>query len=286
MSHHLQISHLKTLIAIDEEGSFSAASERVGRTQSAVTHQMQNLEQIIGTSLFTTNGRNRELTSAGMTLLRHAYEIVSLCNQAVSSAEKNLSIGIIRVGIPLEIAEDLWTQVLRVFNKNWPNARLTLHVERSPILMQLLENGQLDLAISTRRLGAHEGKLLASFAVNWIAEANWKHVEKEPIPLIFTDEPSMFRRMALSALDINGLRYYEKFISSSMLGVRSAVMAGLGVTARTMNSFPSNIQCLDSKIGLPPLPDISYYIHSQDQKLSRECEGLYEIIIDCFKNRC
>ena len=282
MKQNLQISHLKTLIAIDEEGSFSAASERVGRTQSAVTHQMQNLEETIGAPLFSMNGRSRELTSAGLTLLRHAYEIVSLCNQAVSAAEQSINIGTIRVGIPLEIAADLWTQVLKKFNEICPNTRVILSVERSPLLMQLLEKGQLDLAISTRRLGAHEGKLLTRFAVNWIAAADWTYNPKEPLPLIFTDEPSMFRRMALSALDISGLPYYEKFISSSMLGVRSAVMAGLGVTARTMSSFPSGVQCIDSSLGLPPLPDISYYIHCSDQKMSKECEVLYSIIVECI----
>jgi len=280
MKQNLQVSHLKTLIAINEEGSFSAASERVGRTQSAVTHQMQNLEQIIGTPLFTINGRKRELTSAGLTLLRHAYEIVSLCNQAVCAAEQSFILGTIRIGIPLELAEDIWTPVLRIFNEERPNTRVILHVERSPIIMQLLETGQLDLAISTRRLGAHKGKLLTSFAVSWIAAATWRHIPKEPLPLIFTDEPSMFRRMALSALDISGLPYYEKFISSSMLGIRSAVMAGLGVTARTMSSFPSGIQCLDSTIGLPPLPNISYYIHCSDQKMSKECEALFDIIVN------
>ncbi|MGO2236837.1 LysR substrate-binding domain-containing protein [Marinomonas polaris] len=279
MNQNLQISHLKTLIAINEEGSFSAASERVGRTQSAVTHQMQNLEQIIGTPLFAMNGRNRELTNAGLTLLRHAYEIIALCNQAVSAAEKNFNIGTIRVGTPLEIAEDLWPQVLRVFNEAWPNTRVILHVERSPLLMQLLESGELDLAISTRRLGAHKGKPLTSLAVNWIAAADWEYIPREPLPLILTDEPSMFRRMALSALDISGLPYYEKFVSSSMLGVRSAVIAGLGVTARTISGFPPEIQLLDSKIGLPPLPDISYYVHQSDQRMTKECEALLEIIL-------
>jgi len=282
MKPNLQISHLKTLIAIDEEGSFSAASERVGRTQSAVTQQMQNLEQIIGTPIFIIKGRRRELTNAGLTLLRHGYEIISLCNQAVSAAEQSFNTGTIRIGTPLEIAEDLWPQVLKLFNDVWPNTRVVLYVERSPLLMQLLESGELDLTISTRRLGAHKGKLITSLAVNWIASADWELIPKEPLPLILTDEPSMFRRMALSALDISGLPYYEKFASSSMLGVRSAVLAGLGVTARTMSSFPSEIQLLDSNSGLPALPDISYYVHHSDEKMSKECEALLEIIVECI----
>ena len=70
MKPEIQINHLKTLIAIDEEGSFGAAAKRVGRTQSAVTQQMQSLDQILCTPLFVANGRNKELTDAGQALLR------------------------------------------------------------------------------------------------------------------------------------------------------------------------------------------------------------------------
>lgn len=237
MKPDIQISYLKTLIAIDEEGSFSAASQRVGRTQSAVTQQMQNLEQIVGTPIFATKGRRRKLTAAGLTLLRHGHEIIALCNQAVSAAEHSFNTGTIRIGAPLEIAEELLPRVLKRFNELWPRVRVFVYVERSPNLMQMLEDGQLDLTVSTRRLGGHEGQLLTSMSVHWIAAADWQHDPKEPIPLIVTDEPSMFRRIALSALDLSGQPYIEKLISSSMIGVRLAVMAGLGVTARTENAF-------------------------------------------------
>ena len=86
MRPDLHLSYLRTLIAIDEAGSFRAASEAVGRTQSAVTQQMQTLERLIGTPLFVTKGRRRELTEAGRTLLRRSHDIVALCDQAVRAA--------------------------------------------------------------------------------------------------------------------------------------------------------------------------------------------------------
>lgn len=70
--------YFSMLIAIDEAGSFRAAPEVVGRTQSAVTQQMQTFEHLIGTPLFVTKGRRRELTEAGRTLLRRSRDILAL----------------------------------------------------------------------------------------------------------------------------------------------------------------------------------------------------------------
>ncbi len=280
MKPEIQISQLKTLIAIDEEGSFSAAAKRVGRTQSAITQQMQNLEQIVGMPLFVAKGRRRQLTEAGLTLLRNGHEIISLCNQAVAASQKSLSTGTIRIGAPQEIAEELLPKVLNDFAKSWPKIRVVIYVERSPILMQMLENGQLDLTLSTRRSGNYKSVLLLKMPALWIASKNWQYNPDEPIPLALSDEPSMFRRIALTSLDLSGQTYVERMTSSSLAGVRLAVAAELGITVRTKSSFFADTKILTEKDGLPSLPDIPYYLHRSVQHVRQECIELFETIED------
>lgn len=258
MKPEIQISHLKTLIAINEEGNFGAAARRVGRTQSAVTQQMQNLEQIVNTPLFIAKGRQRELTEAGMTLLRYGREIVSLCNHAVTASGRSQQTGIIKIGAPYEIAEELLPGALIRFTELWADMRVVIHVDRSPNLMEMLEEGRLDLTLSTRRSSNYDSVLLMKMPVLWIAASNWTCDLSDPLPLILTDEPSMFRRIALSALDLSGQPYIERLTSPSMAGVRLAVAAGLGVTARTQSAFFASTQILDERNGLPSLPDIPY----------------------------
>jgi DNA-binding transcriptional LysR family regulator len=72
MNIEFHLAHLRTLLAISDAGSFEAAAQRVGRTQSAVTQQMQKLETLIGAKLFRQVGRRRELTPAGQTLENYA----------------------------------------------------------------------------------------------------------------------------------------------------------------------------------------------------------------------
>ena len=72
----MNLRHLETLLAIAESGSFAAAAERVGVTQSAVSMQMQALEAALGTELFDRARRPPVLSEIGLTLLVHARAVV------------------------------------------------------------------------------------------------------------------------------------------------------------------------------------------------------------------
>lgn len=279
MKPDLQIAYLKTLIAIDEEGGFGAAAKRIGRTQSAVTQQMQALERIAGVPLFVTNGRRRDLTEAGRTLLRHGQEILSLCNHAISASQRSRNSGVLRIGAPQEIAEELLPQVLAAFEKDWPDLRIVVQVDRSPNLMHKLEEDLLDLTLSTRRSSNYDSHLLLQTPVLWIASQDWRHDPSQPVPLVLSDEPSMFRRIALAALDLNGQTYVERLTSPSLAGVRLAVKSGLGITARTRSSFFADTKVLSERHGLPSLPDVSYYLHRPLHQNSAAADSFSEILL-------
>ena len=110
------------------------------------------------------------------------------------------------------------------------------------------------------------------------ASESWQFNPSEPILLVLSDEPSMFRRIALSSLDLSGQTYVERLTSSSLAGVRLAVTAELGITVRTKSSFFTNTKILTEKDGLPSLPDIPYYLHRSVQNIRQECVDLFEII--------
>src|SRR5204863_4062344 len=65
MSRTLSIDFLRTFVAIADAGTFAAAAERVGRTVSAVSLQIDRLEEQVGRALFQKSGRRMEPTSAG-----------------------------------------------------------------------------------------------------------------------------------------------------------------------------------------------------------------------------
>lgn len=280
MRPDLQIAHLKTLIAIDDLGSFTAAAEALGRSQSAITQQMRSLEDAVGRPVFVTAGRHRKLTEAGQALLRHAREIVSMCSHAVLSAERSHASETVRIGAPLEIANAILPGILKEFSRLHPANRIMLQIDRSRALMEALEDGRLDLAISTWRLGSREGKLIKLLRAHWISAQNWERPAESALPLILTDEPSMFRRIGLNALDLAGMPYYERLTTASPTGVRFAVEAGLGITPRALSAFRSDVRILGPEFGLPSLPRVSYYLHRSVMRCGNHIDSLYSMALD------
>ena len=82
----LELRHLLALVAVVETGTFSAAAEQLGYTQSAVSQQVGTLERIVGTPLFERPGGRRpvRLTAAGEMLLTHARAVLARVSAAAA----------------------------------------------------------------------------------------------------------------------------------------------------------------------------------------------------------
>ena len=279
MPSNVHLNHLRTLIAIAEEGSFEAAAQRMARTQSAITQQMQKLEETVGKPLFRSVGRRRELTPAGRTLVSYGREIVSLFNHALVATDSANERGVVTIGAPQEVAEELLPGILARFAADWPDVRVMIYVDRSPSLMAMLEERRLDLTLTTRRADKYEGAKVLTLPALWIAGTTYRHDPRMPLPLILPDEPSMFRRIALAALDLRGVLYVERITSPVLGGVRLSVAAGLGVTCRTESSFFAGTRVLGEAEGLPPLPDVNYFLYRPTAEPSPAARALFDLIL-------
>ncbi len=82
---NLDLELLRTFVIVAERKTFSAAAETICRTQSAVSQQMQRLEQFMGKELFIRHGRNKRLTEHGVQLLRYARKILDINDEICHS---------------------------------------------------------------------------------------------------------------------------------------------------------------------------------------------------------
>ena len=73
----VSLDQLRTFIAAVDEGSFSAASRKLLRSQSVVSESIGNLEEQIGVQLFDRSGRYPRLTPAGLAVLSDARSIIT-----------------------------------------------------------------------------------------------------------------------------------------------------------------------------------------------------------------
>ncbi|WP_224767562.1 LysR family transcriptional regulator [Paracoccus yeei] len=84
---------LKTLLAIIESGSFSRAAEAVHLTVSAVSQQIQALEQEVGAPLFDRTSRPPRLTAAGQQMVELADQMVRAAENAIDAISGRKLIG-------------------------------------------------------------------------------------------------------------------------------------------------------------------------------------------------
>ena len=91
---------VRTLVLIAEEKSFTRAAERVGRTQSAVSLQVQRLEALVGRALVVRGKGGRiELTRSGEELVRRGKELLALNDDIVRALQAQPAHGALRLGV-------------------------------------------------------------------------------------------------------------------------------------------------------------------------------------------
>ncbi|MCX3063096.1 LysR family transcriptional regulator [Streptomyces beihaiensis] len=143
---------LRVLRQIAESGSFTAAATRLGYTQSAVSRQAASLERSAGTALFERRPDGVRLTSAGLTLLRHARTILD----CLTAAEHELTgtvprTELVRLGLFLSAGAVVLPTALTRLSATDPQITVTTTEGTTPSLIRALRAGSIDLAVLTSR---------------------------------------------------------------------------------------------------------------------------------------
>jgi LysR family nitrogen assimilation transcriptional regulator len=145
----MELRQLRYFAAIAECGSFSRAAEKVFVAQSALSHQIAQLESELGVSLFHRARRGIELTEAGKRFAPHAVSILRQTEEAAASARQTTDepSGKVVFGIPHSASNALALPLLRAVRQRLPRVQLELTEELTGNLSQQLTTGQINLAV-------------------------------------------------------------------------------------------------------------------------------------------
>jgi DNA-binding transcriptional LysR family regulator len=151
MLDRLTLDQLRTLIAVAETGSFSAAGRKLTRVQSAVSQTIQALERTLGIALFEREGKTPALTDAGKVILEDARRLVSGAEALRARAEQIAD----DVEPELTIAVDpmfpggLVRESLKALAAIFPNLPVTVFTEALGGAEQRLRDGAARIGIFT-----------------------------------------------------------------------------------------------------------------------------------------
>jgi len=275
---NLDIDLLRTLAAIAQHGTFAAAADTLCRTQSAVTQQVQRLENLVARPLFEKRGRGKVLSRHGEMLVRYARQILALNDEAVRTLTGKEPEGIVRIGSPHDVADSILPGVLTHVTRGLPRIKLEIRVDRSPLLMDAMHAGELDLTVSTRFDQQLEGMVIRRSPTLWLCAADYVHDPGKPVQLVLADEPSIFRRLALSALAQSRTPWQTRYVAPNLVGIKAALRAGLGVTARSVELLSPEFRVLGEKDRLPLLPNVTYFLWMRRDTIDPTIRRVYELL--------
>ena len=141
------LRELKTFLAVVRWGTFAAAGSRIGLTQSAVSAQMQRLEEALGAPLFTRTGRSATLNEAGEEAVEMARQIVGLFDElAVRVTSRELR-GTVRMGAIQTAQVGMLPAALGILRDRHPLVSVRLVHGSSLFLIGQVDSGELDAAL-------------------------------------------------------------------------------------------------------------------------------------------
>lgn len=260
------IPELRTFIAVARHGTFAAAGEQIGLTQSAVSSQIKRLEDLLGYKLFDRTGRSATLNEAGCMALAKAEEIVALFSKFCDSPGNENATGTLTIGAIASLQPTVLARALVPIRESYPKLRIRIVPGLSMHLMDQMDTGQIDVAIVIR----------PPFGI--LPELSWQPLVKEPFvllvhssiegedwrlllesqPFIRYERTSYGGRMVDRFLRSENISVQESFELDEIQGILQLVVKNLGVALMPLSE------------SILPLPDGVRVISLGEHTFKRE----------------
>lgn len=149
----IEIRHLRTLVALEETGSLTAAASRLHVTQSALSHQVKELEDRLGVSLINRSARPLRLTQAGMRLLNLAGRVLPEVEDALAGVRDLTrgTAGRLYIASECHSCLDWLLPRLHIYRDRFPGVELDVVLSASLDPLPRLSEGAVDVVLSPDR---------------------------------------------------------------------------------------------------------------------------------------
>ena len=172
----MEIRNLRTFLKIAELQNFTKAAEALGYSQSAVTIQIQQLENELGVKLFDRLGKNIKLTQYGHDFIEYADSVLKAVDRAAHFAsDQEVISGVVHFGVSDSILNSIFTKILPEFHHRYPLIRVSMFVGSARDIERKLRANELDLA----------------YMLDYkMPNTEWVRVREEKEPITFVSNPN------------------------------------------------------------------------------------------------
>ncbi|WP_257098619.1 LysR family transcriptional regulator [Pseudovibrio flavus] len=271
---------LRSLVAIVEEGSFSAAAKRINRTQSAISLQIAKLEERLNAKLLERTSRTIVLTPAGETFVSYARRILELADEAVLAVTAPEEATLLRVGFAEYLVPEHLHTLLARFRRAHPNCDLSLILGTGTPMLEALERGELDIVFCGP--DGENGQVLWEEPLVWTGNGEALQKENASVDLVLMHPPCSYRQVAFEALTKAARPWKVSIDANSVQAVQSAIRAGLGISILPISAIHKDMPVPDAD--LPKLPNTSVVSYQRADSTHPYAQRFVDFLLACIED--
>jgi len=291
MRIRFSIRELETYVAIADFGTFAAAGEAIGLTQSAISLQIKSLESILETELFDRSKRPPVMNASGLKLVKPARDILNHCRALLDTVHESPVGGALRLGVIPTVMSGVLPVTLASLLQSHPKLKIELVSGLSSQLVAEVNKGRLDAAIISEPAQLGGG-------MSWHAFAEEPLVVIAPLDAQGDNDRDLLSRypfiqflpetyagqQIFALLQDRGIRVQTMMNLDSLESIAGMVSNGLGVSIvpqRTIaQPFPQDIRVLP--FGRVPVKRVVGVI----ERLTNPKHALIQLLTEALLAQC
>ncbi|MCT8159702.1 LysR family transcriptional regulator [Pseudoruegeria sp. SHC-113] len=252
MPRNLDLTALRSFVAVAEAGGVTRAAGFLNLTQSAVSMQLKRLEESLDLQLLDRSGRGIALTAAGEQLLGYARRMLQLNDEVYARLTHQAFEGEVVLGVPHDIVYPAIPQVLQRFNAEYPRVKVQLLSSYTRNLKAQFARGECDLILTTEDICDAGGETLRSLPLIWVGAPGGHAWKQRPLRLAY-EHNCLFRSTVQAALDTAGIPWEMAVESDSTRTIEASVSADLAVHTSLAGMEPPYLERIPHNGALPEL---------------------------------
>ncbi len=265
MPRNLDLTALRSFVAVADAGGVTRAAGFLNLTQSAVSMQLKRLEESLDLQLMDRSGRTIALTASGEQLLGYARRILDLNDEVYGRLTHQAYEGEIVLGVPHDIVYPAVPQVLRRFHAEYPRVKVQLVSSYTRSLREMFARGECDLILTTETGVDAGGETLTRLPLVWIGAPGGSAWKGRPLRLAF-EHRCNFRQDVQAALDRGGIAWEMAIESEQSRTIEASVSADLAVHVMIEGTSMPHAEVIQHGGALPELKIFSVNMYKADTK--------------------
>ena len=289
----MEIRQLEYFLAIKATGSFTRAAERLYVSQPAVTNAIRALEDELGILLFDRKQKLASLTAEGKIFAAHVEQVMQGISQTLEEidAMKNLTSGVLSIGLNPFYALDDFCHAIKSFNKLYPAIKLKLVEADEADLLNMLIDDKLDFAIlcaqnesnvlRTKKLPAQEIVVCCSNKHRFHNQNSITLNDFLAEPLLLPEASNSYQKELVKKLNLLATELQPIITVAQIQTLKALVTANIGITL-----LPAVICNSDKNIATaamkPPIYLEPFLAWKSNRHLSHAAEAFLHCITEEF----